>query len=260
MNAGDFSQAIENCVIASAWKKSDSQILDTPEVFKLTNVQNPFEFMNGVYRSQFAVDRIDQIIERHVQGFKNHGINFRWYVFPHSKPLNLDERLQKFNPSAVTEMQGLFARTNDPQFKMPAGVTVEELSAENIEEYIQTSNSGWGQSGAYAEKIKKSMRDDLASGQTDYRGFLARFDGKPAATGLLRIVNGFGYFYGGSTRPEFRGKGAYRGLLCYRLRLLESEGIEVALVLARKATSAPICLKLGFQVACECRSYDFLGS
>ncbi len=65
------------------------------------------------------------------------------------------------------------------------------------------------------------------------------------------------YFYGGSTRPEFRGKGAYRGLVAHRLKLLAARAIPRAFVLARKATSAPICRKLGFKVACECRSYDF---
>ncbi|MCB0410997.1 MAG: GNAT family N-acetyltransferase [Bdellovibrionales bacterium] len=70
-------------------------------------------------------------------------------------------------------------------------------------------------------------------------------------------VDDVGYFYGGSTRPELRGKGAYRGLVAHRLKLLKNQNIEKAFILARKDTSAPICRNLGFKVACEVMSYDF---
>lgn len=258
MNIIDLSLAVEDCVIASAWKQADSQIIDKPDVYKLINTETPYEFMNGVYRSRFGPNTAAKEIEEHFRVFREKKVSFRWYVFPQSKPADLDERLQKFNPTTVTEMQGLYANTDDRHFQMPEGVVVEALSSENIEDYIETSNAGWGQTGPQAEKIRLKVRRDFEKGEMgDYRCFLAKYAGQPAATGLMRVVNKVGYFYGGSTRPEFRGKGAYRGLVCHRLRLLEAENVPLAIVLARKNTSAPICRKLGFQVACECRSYDF---
>jgi len=164
---------------------------------------------------------------------------------------------QRLSPARVTEMQGLYALTSDPGFQVPAGVTVEELSSENLEEYTDTNIVGWGQNGDEAERIRRSIRSDFEKEDMSHQGFLARYNGQPVSTGLVRVVGNAGYLYGGSTCPEFRGKGAYRGLVAHRLKWLAARGIPRAFVLARKATSAPICRNLGFKIACECRSYDF---
>jgi hypothetical protein len=140
---------------------------------------------------------------------------------------------------------------------MPPGVTVEELTQANLEEYAQTNCDAWGQPADQAAKTRDSIRRDFANPNISYRSFLARFNGSPAATGMLRVVNGSGYLLGGACRPEFRGRGLYRGLVAHRLAVLKREGVKMTLILARSSTSAPICRKLGFQVACECRSYEF---
>ncbi len=257
MNTDELSLTVEECVIASAWKKPESKILDSPEIYKLVNLAAPFEFMNGIYRTRLSQIQADAEIDDHYRNYRDHKIGFRWYVFPHSRPTDLDARIQKLSPARVTEMQGLYANTDDPGFKVPSGVTVEELSRENLDQYTEANIVGWGQSGEQADKIRREIRADFKRGTMGYRGFLARVNGVPASTGLMRIVKGAGYFFGGSTIPEFRGKGAYRGLVAHRLQLLHAQGISRAFVLARKATSAPICRNLGFKIACECRSYDF---
>lgn len=257
MTNNDLSLAFENCVIASAWKTPDSQILDTPEIYKLTNKAAPYEFMNGIYRTRLNSENADKEIDTHFQFYRDNKISFRWYAFPHSQPADLVRRIEELHPKGVTEMQCLYARTDDPAFAIPNGVAVEELSSGNLEDYIEANIAGWNPSGEQAERIRREIRTDFEKGDMGYRAFLARCDGTPASTGLMRIVPNAGYFYGGSTRPEFRRKGAYRGLVAYRLRLLCAQEIPMAFVLAIKATSAPICRKLGFNLACECRSYDF---
>ena len=252
-----LSEKFEACVIASGWVKPESRIIDSREIFVIINTTTHYEFMNGVYRTRLGAENAEKEIERHYRFFREHNISFRWYVFPHSTPAELNEKIQQLNPGRIIEMQGLYARTDDPGFRIPSGVTVEELSKKNLADYTETKIAGWSQSGAEADKIRREIRAGVEKGDMGYRGFLARYNGEPASTGMMRIVNGAGYFYGGSTLPEFRGKGAYRGLVAHRLRLLHAQGIELALVLARTATSAPICRTIGFKIACECRTYDF---
>jgi hypothetical protein len=250
------SQKVEECLIASAWVKPETEVFDSPQLFKLINRSAPYEFLNGVYRTRLEESAAGEI-QGHYEFYRDNKISFRWYVFPHSIPAGLDQVLHKLNPTRVTELQGLYAETADSTLHVPAGVTVEQAGLHNLDDYATASNAGWSQAGEQAERIRKEMHADFSRGNLGYRGYLARYEGRPAATGMCRIVNGAGYFYGGSTSPELRSKGAYRGLVAHRIRLLQQEGIPLAFILARKATSAPICRSLGFKVACEVRSYDF---
>ncbi len=255
--SSEISVLIEKCVIASAWVKPESHITDTVEVYKIENSQSPFGFLNGVYRTRLSGDCVDRIIQDHFLSFKDRQISFRWYSFPHSTPRDLDSRLMAFHPSSVTELSGLFCRVAEFHLDAVPDVTVEELTFANVDDYCRASNEGWGQSGAAADKIVADTKRGLENGDVGHRAYLARYRGEPASTGLLRIVDGAGYLLGGSTSPRFRQKGVYSALVRHRMNELKNLNISLALILARKATSAPICMKLGFSVGCECRSFDF---
>lgn len=71
MNTDELSLAVEDCVIASSWRKPESKILDTPEIYKLVNLTAPYEFMNGVYRTRFKPENAEREIESHFQFYKD---------------------------------------------------------------------------------------------------------------------------------------------------------------------------------------------
>lgn len=52
--------------------------------------------------------------------------------------------------------------------------------------------------------------------------------------------------FGAGVIPEFRGRGAYRGLLAARLDDARDRGATLALVHARSGTSGPILCRVGF--------------
>jgi hypothetical protein len=252
-----LSEKIERCLIASAWIKPESQIVNTSEIFKIVNQQAPYDFLNAVFRTSIDSEDAEAIISTHYMEFKDQKISFRWYSFPHSKPAALDSILQKLAPSSITEMQALYIEARNYPTEMPPNTTVEELCAENLDEYINASNEGWSLSGAQAEKLKADVERDFKVGMS-YRAFLARHKGIPAATAILRVVDGrIGFLQAGSCNPKHRGKGLYRALVVHRLNLLRSEKIEIALVSARNDTSAPICRKLGFELGSEIRCFTF---
>ena len=251
-----LSHKAENCLVASAWIKPESQIVDTPEIFKITNTAAPYGFMNGIYRTQFSTGTSDAVVDIHSEFYRKNNIGFRWYVFPHSSPPGLESKLTSINPLSITELQGMYLDVHSTHLETPVDVTVESVTSANLEEYIDTVVAGWRQSGQEAEQVRRDIRHDF-KGTPPFSAFLARYNGEAAATGLIRYVDDVGYFFGGSTDPRFRGKGVYRGLVAERLRSLREKGVAFAMVLARKSSSAPICRKLGFQAACDVKSFDF---
>lgn len=247
---------IENCLIGGAWTKPETLLTDRPEIFKTENSIAPYEFMNAIFRTNFTHNP-DAMIEEQFRDYFEKGIRFRWYVHPHSQPKDLADKLKAKNPSALDVMCGLYCETNSFTDSMPEGVTVEELCEANLDDYTNAMIDGWGQSGAEAERVRGEIKRDFESGKMAYRTFLSRYRGEPASTGGLRFLKEGGYLFGGNSRPHLRGRGAYAGLVRYRVRLLKDLGIPYCFIAARKETSAPICLKLGFQQGCELLAFTF---
>ncbi len=252
----DYSRIIESCIIASVQPKPSAQVIDTPELYRLANLDDPNGYNNGVFRVQFAHDA-ERMIDEQYQFFRTHGLNFRWVTYPHSRPEDLNAQLQRLAPTRVREVHGLYAAVGDLAAQPSGDVTVEELSDANLEEYIETVNAGWEASEVVAASARASIRRQWTEGYGARRSFLARYRGSPATIGSMFIVNGIGYINGAATRPEFRGKGVYRALVRHRMAILRAENVPLACVFALADTSSPICRRLGFQVGCECREYKF---
>ena len=71
-------------------------------------------------------------------------------------------------------------------------------------------------------------------------------DGAPAATGGCTRAGAVARLWGAGTRPDLRGRGAYRALVAHRIAVAHELGATLALVKGRVATSAPILRRLGF--------------
>lgn len=250
------SQRVEDCLVASAWLKPESVVTNTREIYRVVNEAAPYGFMNGIYRTSFAADTSAAELRVHYDFYRERRIAFRWYAFPHSRPTELETLLSSWGPASVTELQGLSLGTQ-ADLGMPEDVAVEAVDANNLGDYIDACVAGWQQSGEEAQKVRRDIERDFSGGQATYSSFLARYRGQPASTGCLRVVGNAGYLFGGSTDPRFRGHGVYKGLVAQRLQVLRDAGVPTAIVLARKQSSAPICLRLGFQPTCEVRCFEF---
>src|SRR5947208_2095178 len=49
----EISKKIADCLIASAWLKPETQVTDNSEIYKIVNPIAPYEFLNGIYRTDF---------------------------------------------------------------------------------------------------------------------------------------------------------------------------------------------------------------
>lgn len=94
-----------------------------------------------------------------------------------------------------------------------------------MEDFLHALLEGWGIPPEHHEPAKANMRGWL--GVPDWRLYLARVDGKPAAAAKLFIKDGVGLFPDAATRPEFRGRGLQTALLRHRAAVAVKSGAEL---------------------------------
>jgi len=96
----------------------------------------------------------------------------------------------------------------------PAPITIENVTADNLEDYVRTLADGFEWPPAWREPAMEGARRTSA---TDGQRFLARYRGEPAAVATLRTRDGVGSLGGGATIPQLRGRGCHRALVRHRL-------------------------------------------
>jgi acetyltransferase (GNAT) family protein len=133
----------------------------------------------------------------------------------------------------------------------PPGVTARAV--ETFEEYQianQIMREAFGMSPEHIvreqERDAERWRDRQASSIT----FLAFINGEPAAAANGTMADAGAILFGGATRRELRGKGAYRALIRARWDEAARHG-KAALVTQAGHMSRPILRRLGFQEVAE---------
>jgi hypothetical protein len=252
----DFSRLFETCTIAAAWVKPGSQVTDTPEIYKTQNPTQPFEFMNGIFRTQFSEKNLEAKIQEQFDSYFSQNLPFRWNVYQHSTPKDLYSYLSKRNASTAFRIDGLYCPVDELELAMPEGITVEPVSSANIEDYIGTIAESWSLAGDGYQAMARGVREDFARGM-NYFPFLARYKGEPASTGFFRVVGDHGYMLGGATRPNLRGKGSYTGLVRHRVRVMKEMKLKLCLIGAKSDSSSPICQKIGFRLGTDYNLFIF---
>lgn len=236
-------------------------ITDTPEIFMVMDPGKPVDVFNQVIRANFEADEAEDRISEVFGIFRSQGLPFRWAVNVLSSPSDLGDRLLARNPVNVTVSIGcgiLCGRM--PQLPAPH-VTVEELNAENLQDYIVAAADSFAEiSDAAVESLKVLARDEAAKPNPTALSFLARYKGLPAGFGRLRILKAdglvAGYIGGGGVRPRFRHRPVIH-MICLLAGELQRRGIDLMLAHGNVKTSAGILKKLGFHAFGEQRYYAF---
>jgi hypothetical protein len=119
-----------------------------------------------------------------------------------------------------------------------------------MEDFLDVLLAGWGIATEHHEPAKANMRGWL--GVPDWRLYLARIDGKPAAAAKLFIKDGVGFFADAATRPEFRRRGLQTALLRHRAAVAAKSGAELVYSQAAfGSTSQHNMERIGMRVLCS---------
>lgn len=131
-----------------------------------------------------------------------------------------------------------------------ADASIEPVTtAAAMEEFLDALLAGWGIPREHHDGAKANMRGWLDV--PDWRLFLARVDGRPAAAAKLFLHEGLGYFADAATVPEFRGRGLQSSLLRHRAAVAASSGAELVYSQAEfGSTSHRNMERLGLRVLC----------
>ena len=97
----------------------------------------------------------------------------------------------------------------------PRDISVERVSAENLDDYLSTMADGFEWPPEWRDVAIEGSRKGFTP--NEQHCFLARYRGEPAAVATLRIKDGVASLGGGATAPRFRRQGCHTTLLRHRL-------------------------------------------
>lgn len=117
--------------------------------------------------------------------------------------------------------------------------------------------SAWNVPPPGIAHIRKITTQALESGDQTYLNFIAYWQNQPVASAALRFFSDYALLMGAAVNPDVRKRGIYRTLLSHRLKVIEGRALP-AVIHCLENTSAPICLKLGFEKICEIQSFENL--
>lgn len=167
-----------------------------------------------------------------------------WQTGPGSSPAGVDQVLIGLG-AGVHETIDICAYSLDREFpigSLAPGVSVRPVrSRDDVAQFERTSAQAWGYPPPSEEDIDRTFADSTEG------SFIGCWRGAPAGAGGYTLVGDAARFWGTAVKPEFRGRGVYRGLVHARMGDARNRGANLALVHARP-TSSPILQRLGFAV------------
>jgi GNAT superfamily N-acetyltransferase len=253
----DLGEAIDALLVVGPLPSERLRYLDIEGVTAAMGATSaPYD--NRVGLTDAAPEDADALIARVLAAYRGAGHAVQWYVSPRSRPADLARRLEAhgFAPSAEGDMVGMARATTDTAFDPPSGTDVRPVEIADLRRHSHVMAEGFGMPVALA----LDMLDMLAAGAVDgsaLRHYLAYEAGAPVAFASALIDGGrrVALLGGSAVLPAFRGRGHYRALVRARIDDARRLGSEAVVVQARRATSAPILGRLGFDEVMPIRAY-----
>jgi hypothetical protein len=108
---------------------------------------------------------------------------------------------------------------------VPDNISVEPVSSDDqMEAFLTAYVLGWGIPEPARDRFKDNVRPWL--GQPGWSLYLASAEGRLAATAILSVHNGVGYFADSATDPALRNRGLHAALLRRRLLDARAAGVD----------------------------------
>ena len=192
-------------------------------------------------------EALDELIARQVRAFGERGRRFEWKLHGHDLPADLPQRLRAAGFVPQDEETVVIARVDEiaGPAELPQGVSLREVTERldleriaELEERVWSEDHGW-----LPEQLSREREADPGA----LAVVVAEAGGEVVCAGWVRFERGtdFATLWGGSTLPDWRGRGIYRGTVAYRASLAVARGFRLFQVDA-SADSRPILERLGF--------------
>ena len=146
-----------------------------------------------------------------------------FYLAPMGFNLEVAEALIAAGFAQVAFEQALlYGLPQEAPVPLPQGVTIEAVTNENFEDFVVTTAEGFEWPKTWRKAAMQNVRTEIDPGAHRY---LARYEGKPAGVGVLRIdEDGTAHVVGGAVAPAFRRRGCHLALVHHRLNMAHGLG------------------------------------
>jgi GNAT superfamily N-acetyltransferase len=200
---------------------------------------------------------LDELIARQCAYFAARGEALEWKTREHDHPADLTDRLRAAGFVPEERETVLIGRAEEMAVRQPAvpeGVVVRQVTEDaDMRRIAAMESTVWGDDRSW-------LADDLigrvATAPDEIAVFVAEANGEVvcAAWLVFRAGTEFASQWGGSTLPEWRGRGIYRALVARRAALAVARGVRFLHVDASD-DSAPILRRLGFHAVTTTTPY-----
>ncbi|WP_420031758.1 GNAT family N-acetyltransferase [Streptomyces sp. cg28] len=203
---------------------------------------------HGVLWSDLDEDTADAAIAEQVRLFRELGGEAEWKTYSHDRPADLPARLAAAGFVAEEPETLLVAETAvlPPDSPLPEGIRLMPVTEEAHIALVEAVHARAFDNES--SHIAHQIRQQLANDPDTVPAVLALHGDEPVSAARLELNPGtdFAGLWGGGTVPEWRGRGIYRAVVAYRVRIAAERGYPYMQVDATEY-SRPILERLGFQ-------------
>ena len=206
-----------------------------------------------------AADEVEALVDE-VRGLARQR-NYVWWIGPSAEPSDLVERLRALGFVDPTDQVGTLravALTDEP------AVTSRDIEVRRVKTFREFAAARRLQWDVFEvprerrERARARMREDfdevMAAGVPVC--FLAKLDGRPAATAMAVPSERGVFLIAAATAAWARGRGLYRALVRARWEYAVERGTPALVTQADPETSYPILENLGFEDVCTIRRLE----
>ena len=227
---------------------------------RVSDLSHPLANLVGM--ADIAPDAVDATLKmvrnRYSGGRKAYG----WVTGPLTRPHDLGQRLVTSGLVKEDEMAGMVLTDLAVPIAVDPKIEIREATLHEAQE----ASAMMARAYDMPEEVARFFNVLLAmtDGKVKNRGYFAYVDGgtEPVAWSYLVYLpdSPIVLLGGAATVPEHRGRGIYSALVAKRLADARADGRRAAVIQAVRATSAPICAKLGFREVCGLEFYAWEGA
>lgn len=257
MNNEDKISLVTRAVYEPVSKKTENEVIASANWVQVTTPTARTPFKNSVCKSVLSEENVSARIEETIAHYQNLKLPFRWMVAPNSQPKNLAEKLIHRGFKLSNLLEGLYAQPVALKIETNPEVKVMKVTLENLDDWILVQEHAWKIPELGLRFMRSEMQQMLSRSDRKAIDYIAYLEGSPVGAGRVNFYEDYAFLTGAAVRPEARLKGVYRTLLNTRVQEIHARGIDSIVIHCLKDTSAPICLKLGFEKVCEIQSYHF---
>ncbi|MBH5319661.1 N-acetyltransferase [Paenibacillus sp. GSMTC-2017] len=198
--------------------------------------------------SNLSEDNADDIIEEQMAYFKAHGQQFEWKLYDYDQPANLRDRLQAkgFEIGEAEALMILEVGAEHPLLALEIPDYIRPITDDaGIDLVMKLEETIWNEPHA---ELGTQLKQDIKNDPDSMKIYAAYDDnGQVVSAAWMHLQEGtsFGSLWGGSTLPEYRGKGIYQALIAVRAQEAWKRGFTLLTVDA-SPMSRPILERRGF--------------